>query len=239
MIRHAMVMAAGKGLRMRPLTNDRPKPLVTVAGKTLIDHALDRLVAAKVELAVINLHYKSEMLRAHLAKRHDIEIRFSSEEEALLDTGGGVVKALAHFQGEPFFILNSDSIWVEGYNSALAAMNSAWDAERMDGLLLLASMTTALGYEGWRGDFRLSSTGHVTRVPERMVSGFAYPGVQIADPRLFSDPPAEIFSTNVMWDRAIAQDRLYGMRLEGAWLHVGSPQARDDAEAFLAKLGKS
>lgn len=239
MIRRAMVMAAGKGLRMRPLTNDRPKPLVEVAGKTLIDHALDRLVAAKVELAVINLHYKSEMLRAHLAKRRDIEIRYSSEEDALLDTGGGVVKALPHFEGEPFFILNSDSIWVEGYNSALEAMNQAWDAERMDGLLLLASMTTALGYEGWRGDFRLSPTGHVSRVPERMVSGFAYPGVQIAHPRLFDDPPADIFSTNVMWDRAIAKDRLYGTRLEGAWLHVGSPKARDDAEEFLAKLGRS
>ncbi len=183
MIRRAMVMAAGKGLRMRPLTNDRPKPLVTVAGKPLIDHTLDRLVAAKVEMAVINLHYKSEMLREHLARRRDIEIRFSSEEEALLDTGGGVVKALAHFDDEPFFILNSDSIWVEGYNAALAAMNQAWDAEQMDGLLLLASMTTALGYEGWRGDFRLSPTGHVSRVPERMVSGFAYPGVQIAHPR--------------------------------------------------------
>jgi MurNAc alpha-1-phosphate uridylyltransferase len=239
MIRRAMVMAAGKGLRMRPLTNDRPKPLVTVAGKTLIDHTLDRLVAAEVELAVINLHYKGEMLREHLAKRHDIEIRFSSEEDTLLDTGGGVVKALPHFKGEPFFILNSDSIWVEGYNSALDAMNRAWDAEQMDGLLLLASMTTALGYEGWRGDFRLSSTGHINRVPERMVSGFAFPGVQIAHPRLFADPPAEIFSTNMMWDRAIGHDRLYGMRLEGAWLHVGSPRARDDAETFLAKLGKS
>jgi len=239
MIRRAMVMAAGKGLRMRPLTNDRPKPLVTVAGKTLIDHALDRLVAANVELAVINLHYKGEMLREHLAKRHDIAIHFSSEEDTLLDTGGGVVKALPHFKGDPFFILNSDSIWVEGYNSALDAMNRAWDGEHMDGLLLLASMTTALGYEGWRGDFRLSSTGHISRVPERMVSGFAFPGVQIADPRLFVDPPAKIFSTNVMWDRAIVHNRLYGMRLEGAWLHVGSPKARDDAEAFLAKLGKS
>lgn len=239
MIRRAMVMAAGKGLRMRPLTNDRPKPLVEVAGKTLIDHALDRLVAAKVELAVINLHYKSEMLRAHLAKRRDIEIRYSSEEETLLDTGGGVVKALPHFEDEPFFILNSNSIWVEGYNSALDAMNRTWDAARMDGLLLLASMTTALGYEGWRGDFRLSPTGHVSRVPERMVSGFAYPGVQIAHPRLFDDPPGEIFSTNVMWDRAIAKDRLYGIRLEGAWLHVGSPQARNDAEEFLAKLERS
>lgn len=239
MIRRAMVLAAGKGVRMRPLTNDRPKPLIMVAGKTLIDHALDRLVAAKVELAVINLHYRGEMLRDHLRRRHDIEIRFSGEEDELLDTGGGVVKALENFQGEPFFILNSDSIWVEGYNSALAAMSRVWDAERMDGLLLLASMVTALGYEGWRGDFCLSSTGHVSRVPERMVSGFAYPGVQIAHPRLFDDPPARIFSTNVLWDRAIAKNRLYGIRLEGAWLHVGSPKARDDAEAFLAQLSRA
>jgi N-acetyl-alpha-D-muramate 1-phosphate uridylyltransferase len=239
MIRRAMVLTAGKGIRMRPLTNDRPKPLVMVCGKTLIDHTLDRLVAAKVELAVLNLHYRGDMLRNHLKGRRDIEIRFSPEEDELLDTGGGVVKALKHFEGEPFFILNSDSIWVDGYNSALAAMRRVWDAERMDGLLLLASMVTALGYEGWRGDFLLSATGHVSRVPERMVSGFAYPGVQIAHPRLFDDPPARIFSTNVMWDRAIARKRLFGIRLEGAWLHVGSPKARDDAELFLAKLGKA
>ncbi len=239
MIRSAMVMAAGLGMRMRPLTDDRPKPLIKVGGKTLIDHSLDRLVAAGVELAVVNLHYKGEMLRAYLKDRRDIEIRFSAEEDALLDTGGGVVKALHHFKDEPFFILNSDSIWVEGYNSALAAMNQTWDAGSMDGLLLLAPMVTALGYEGWRGDFRLSSRGHVRRVPDRMVSGFAFPGVQIVHPRLFADPPAPAFSTNVMWDRAIAKDRLYGIRLEGAWLHVGSPKARDDAEEFLAKLGKS
>jgi N-acetyl-alpha-D-muramate 1-phosphate uridylyltransferase len=239
MIRRAMVMAAGLGLRMRPLTLDRPKPLVTVAGKALIDHTLDRLAAAGVELAVINLHYRSEMLRAHLAKRRDIEIRFSSEEEKLLDTGGGVVKALLHFENQPFLIVNSDSIWTEGYTSALAAMAKAWDETRMDGLLLLASMVTALGYDGWRGDFRLSSTGHVSRVPDRMISPFAFPGVQIAHPRLFADPPAEIFSTNVMWDRAIARQRLYGVRLEGSWLHVGSPKSRDDAEQFLARLEKA
>ncbi|HEV7960170.1 MAG TPA: nucleotidyltransferase family protein, partial [Rhizomicrobium sp.] len=151
MIRRAMVMAAGLGVRMRPLTDDRPKPLIKVGGKTLIDHSLDRLVAAGVEMAVINLHYKGEMLRAYLKNRRDIEIRYSAEEDALLDTGGGVVKALAHFKDEPFFILNSDSIWVEGYKSALTAMNQAWDAGRMDGLLLLASMVTALGYDGWRG----------------------------------------------------------------------------------------
>jgi len=239
MIRRAMVMAAGLGLRMRPLTNDRPKPLITVHGKALIDHTLDRLVAAGVELAVINLHYFGDMLRAHLSKRRDIEIRYSDESEAVLDTGGGVVKALAHFEGEPFFVLNSDSIWVEGYSSALPTLARLWDGERMDGLLLLAAMVSSLGYDGWRGDFRLSSTGHVSRVPDRTISPFAFPGIQVAHPRLFDDPPARIFSTNVMWDRAIAKGRLFGARLDGVWLHVGSPQARDDAEAFLARLGRA
>ena len=239
MIRRAMVMAAGLGARMRPLTDDRPKPLITVGGKPLIDHALDRLVAAGVELAVVNLHYKAEMLRAYLDKRRDIEIRYSAEEDALLDTGGGVVKALAHFKNEPFFILNSDSIWVEGYSSALPTMVRLWDETRMDGLLLLAAMVSSLGYEGWRGDFRLSAIGQVSRVPARVISPFAFPGVQIAHPRLFADPPAPAFSTNVMWDRAIAKDRLYGTRLDGIWLHVGTPKARDDAEAFLARLGRA
>jgi len=238
-IRRAMIMAAGLGTRMRPLTDNRPKPLITVGGKPLIDHALDRLVSAGVELAVVNLHYKADMLRAHLDKRRDIEIRYSAEDDALLDTGGGVVKALPHFQNEPFFILNSDSIWVEGYSSALPTLARLWDESRMDALLLLAAMVSALGYEGWRGDFRLSSTGHVSRVPDRMVSPFAFPGVQLVHPRLFADPPAPAFSTNVMWNRAIANERLFGARLDGVWLHVGSPEARDDAEAFLARLGRA
>ena len=239
MIRRAMVMAAGLGLRMRPLTNDRPKPLIKVAGKALIDHTLDRLVAAGVEMAVINLHYHGDMLRAHLDPRRDIEIRYSDESDAVLDTGGGVVKALPFFKDEPFFVLNSDSIWVEGYSSALLTLTRLWDGDRMDGLLLLAAMTSSLGYEGWRGDFRLSACGHVSRVPDRIISPFAFPGVQVVHPRLFDDPPSRIFSTNVMWDRAIAKERLYGTRLDGVWLHVGSPKARDDAEEFLVRLGRA
>jgi N-acetyl-alpha-D-muramate 1-phosphate uridylyltransferase len=236
-IRRAMVMAAGLGTRMRPLTDDRPKPLIRVAGKPLIDHALDRLVAAGVETAVVNLHYKAEMLRAHLDQRRDIEIVYSLEEAAPLDTGGGVVRALPHFQGEAFFVLNSDSIWVEGYSSALPTMMRLWDESRMDGLLLLASMISALGYDGRRGDFRLSPDGHVSRVPGRVISPFAFPGVQLVHPRLFTDPPARIFSTNILWDRAIARNRLYGTRLDGVWLHVGTPEARDEADDFLAQLG--
>jgi MurNAc alpha-1-phosphate uridylyltransferase len=228
-----MVMAAGLGTRMRPLTDDKPKPLVMVAGKTLLDHALDRLVAAGVTLAVVNVHYKAEMVKAHLAKRHDVEIRFSEETDALLGTGGGVVKAMPHFAGEPFFIMNSDSVWVEGFGHALDRMKQRWDTDTMDGLLLMASMVTAIGYEG-PGDFNMDPDGHLTRVDEQRLSPFAYPGVQIVHPRLFDKAPAGVFSTNRVWDVAIAAGRLYGMRLDGVWIHVGTPEAVADADAFLA-----
>ena len=228
----AMIMGAGLGSRMRPLTDDRPKPLVMVGGRTLIDHSIDRLVAAGVTRIVVNLHYKSEMLRAHLAKRGDVEILFSDETDRLLDTGGGVVKALAHFRDAPFFVLNSDSIWVEGATAALPAMTAHWDGARMDGLLLLADMQTAMGYEGM-GDFVLKAEGHVLRAREHAGAAYAYPGVQIVHPRLFADAPAGPFSTNLMWDRAIAKDRLFGTVLDGVWIHVGTPAARDEAEAYL------
>jgi MurNAc alpha-1-phosphate uridylyltransferase len=234
-IERAMIMAAGLGTRMRPLTEDRPKPLVTVAGKALIDHDLDRLVAAGVKLAVVNLHYKAEMLRDHLRTRRDIEIRYSDETGGLLGTGGGVAQALPLFEGQPFFILNSDSIWVEGVSSALGRMIQMWDPANMDGLLLMASMVTAMGYEG-RGDFVLDPHGHVMRPGENALTPFAYPGVQIVHPRLFDNAPAGEFSTNLLWNRAIAARRLYGTRLDGVWIHVGTPQARDEAEAYLAKL---
>ncbi len=233
-VSRAMIMAAGFGTRMRPLTDDRPKPLVELRGRTLLDHALDRLVAAGVTMVVINLHYRAQQVKDHLAKRRDIEIRYSMEEE-ILGTGGGVVKALPNFDGEPFFVLNSDSVWVEGYVAPLIAMQRAWQPEKMDGLLLLAAMTTAMGYEG-RGDFLLDANGHIARVPERTSSPYAYPGVQIAHPRLFADAPAGAFSTNVMWDRAIAKGRLYGMRLDGVWIHVGTPDAQREAEGYLARL---
>ncbi len=234
-IEQAMIMAAGLGTRMRPLTNDRPKPLIPVAGKALIDHALDRLAGVGVKRAVVNLHYKAEMLKAHLARRRDIEIVWSDETGELLGTGGGVVHALPLFGGKPFFILNSDSIWIEGVSSALGRMMQMWDASRMDGLLLMASMVTAMGYEG-RGDFVLDAEGHVARPDEDAVTPFAYPGVQIVHPRLFADAPSGAFSTNIMWDRAIAARRLFGSRLDGVWIHVGTPEARDEAEAVLAKL---
>jgi MurNAc alpha-1-phosphate uridylyltransferase len=234
-IERAMIMAAGLGTRMRPLTNDRPKPLVTVAGKALIDHDLDRLVAAGVKLAVVNLHYKADMLREHLRTRRDIEIAYSDETGGLLGTGGGVAQALPFFRGQPFFILNSDSIWVEGVTPALPRMIQMWDGDAMDGLLLMASMVTAMGYEG-RGDFVLDAEGHVDRPGENALTPFAYPGVQIVHPRLFDNAPQGAFSTNILWNRAIAARRLYGTRLDGVWIHVGTPEARAEAEAYLAKL---
>jgi MurNAc alpha-1-phosphate uridylyltransferase len=230
-----MIMAAGLGTRMRPLTDDRPKPLVTVRGRALIDHTLDRLVAAGVDLVVVNLHYKAEQLRAHLDGRRDIKVVYSSESDELLGTGGGVVKALPFFENQPFFILNSDSVWVEGVNSAIGALQQAWRPDEMDALLLLAAMTTAMGYEG-RGDFLLASDGLVSRVPELYSSPFAYTGVQIVHPRLFADTPAGAFSTNLVWNRAIARHRLFGVRLEGVWIHVGTPEARGEAERYLERL---
>jgi len=232
-----MIMGAGLGLRMRPLTDDRPKPLVTVGGKTLIDHSIDRLVAAGVTLVVVNVHYKAEMLRAHLAKRHDVKIIFSDETEKLLDTGGGVVKAMPHFGEAPFFIINSDSIWIENGAPVLSSMLAEWNESRMDGLLLLADMKTALGYEG-TGDFALKSDSHLIRARDAQAGDgvFAYPGIQIAHLRMFTDAPEGAFSTNIMWDRAIAGGRLFGTVMDGAWIHVGTPQARQEAEATLAAL---
>jgi N-acetyl-alpha-D-muramate 1-phosphate uridylyltransferase len=232
-VTRAMIMAAGFGTRMRPLTNDRPKPLVEVRGRTLLDHALDRLVAGGVTMVVVNLHYRAQQVKDHLARRRDIEIRYSMEEE-ILGTAGGVVKALPNFDGEPFFVLNSDSVWVEGYLTPLTAMQRLWQSEKMDGLLLLAAMTTAMGYEG-RGDFLLDANGRIARVPERTSSPYAYPGVQIVHPCLFADAPGGAFSTNLMWDRAIAKGRLYGVRLEGVWIHVGTPEAQRDAETYLGR----
>jgi N-acetyl-alpha-D-muramate 1-phosphate uridylyltransferase len=231
----AMIMAAGLGTRMRPLTDDRPKPLIKVAGKTLIDHTLDRAVAAGVTLAVINVHYKADLVKAHLAKRKDVEIRFSEETDALLGTGGGVVKAMPHFGQEPFFIMNSDSIWVEGFGHALDRMKDRWNPDTMDGLLLMATMVSAIGYEG-SGDFNMDPEGHLSRVGEQRLSPFAYPGVQIVHPRMFASAPAGNFSTNRMWDIAIAARRLYGIRLDGVWIHVGTPEALKEAEEFLTDL---
>jgi MurNAc alpha-1-phosphate uridylyltransferase len=228
-----MVLAAGLGTRMRPLTNHVPKPLVKVRGKALIDHVIDRLAAAGVELVVVNVHHHAGLLREHLSKRRDVEIRISDESERVLGSGGGIFKALPIFDGEPFFVHNADSIWVEGFGQALARMIARWNAGEMDALLLVASLVNAIGYEG-PGDFLMDADGRLSRVPEQRLSPFAFPGVQIVHPRFFEGCSAGDFSVNPLWDHAIERGRLYGIRLEGRWMHVGTPDALAQTEEYLA-----
>ena len=233
--RRAMVLAAGLGTRMRPLTNRVPKPLVKVRGKPLIDHVIDRLAQAGVELVVVNIYHHAAVLKEHLAARKDVEIRVSDESGRVLGSGGGIFKALPIFDGEPFFVHNADSIWVEGYGQALARMMARWNAEEMDALLLVASLVNAIGYEG-PGDFLMDADGRLSRVPEQQLSPFAFPGVQIVHPRFFEGCSAGDFSINPLWDRAIAQGRLFGIRLEGVWMHVGTPDALVQSEEYLADI---
>ncbi len=231
--RRAMLLAAGHGRRMRPLTATVPKPLVEVHGKPLVDHALDRLAEAGVEAAVVNVHYLADLLETHLARRRQPRITISDERAALLDTGGGIRKALRHFEDEPFVLMNTDGLWLEGTRPNLPRLAEAWDAERMDALLLLAATATSVGYDG-AGDFLMSPEGRLRRRSEREVAPFVYAGVAILHPRLFEGCPEGAFSLNLLFDRAIASGRLYGMRLDGEWLHVGTPGSIPAAEARLA-----
>jgi MurNAc alpha-1-phosphate uridylyltransferase len=230
-----MILAAGLGTRMRPLANNVPKPLVKVRGKALIDHVIDRLAAAGVEMIVVNVHHHADTLRSHLAARRDVEIRISDETDAILGTGGGIFNVLPMFEGEPFFVHNADSIWVEGYGHALARMIACWNAQEMDALLLAASLVTAIGYEG-PGDFLMGADGRLSRVPEGRLSPFSYPGVQIVHPCFFDGARAGAFSINPLWDRAIESGRLFGVRLDGVWMHVGTPEALAQSEEYLADL---
>jgi MurNAc alpha-1-phosphate uridylyltransferase len=230
--RRAMLLAAGFGRRMRPLTATAPKPLIEVHGKALIDHALDRLAEAGVETAVVNVHYLADLLEAHLARRSRPAIIVSDERDALLDTGGGIRKALGHFGGAPFFLMNTDGLWLEGARPNLARLAEAWDAARMDALLLLAPTATSVGYDGV-GDFVMSPEGRLSRRAEREIAPFVYAGVAILHPRLFADSPDGAFSLNMLFDRAIEQERLWGLRLDGLWMHVGTPAAIKEAEATI------
>jgi MurNAc alpha-1-phosphate uridylyltransferase len=228
-----MVMAAGLGTRMRPLTNDRPKPLIQVAGRALIDHMLDRLAAAGVSKAVVNVHYLADQLEAHLAARRDLSITISDERAQLMETGGGLVKAAAHLGADPIFVANTDQVWSENTQAALPALLDAWDARAMDALLLVARRETALGYDA-PGDFFLAADGRLGRRGKAASAPFAYTGVQILHPRLLQGRALEPFSTNLLWDEALARGRLFGVLLDGVWMHVGDPAARDAAEAALA-----
>ena len=228
----AMVLAAGLGVRMRPLTDAVPKPLVRLQQRPLIDHVLDKLTEAGVEKAVVNVHYRADQMISHLKGRERPQIEISDERDTLLDTGGGVQKALPLLGSEPFLIHNSDSVWVEGVQPNILRLARAFDPERMDCLMLLALASGSVGYEG-RGDFVMSPDGLLRRRPERELAPFVFTGVSIAHPRLFANAPDGAFSLNKLWDEAIAKGRLYGIRLDGIWMHIGTPAALSEAQQLL------
>jgi MurNAc alpha-1-phosphate uridylyltransferase len=228
-----MIMAAGFGTRMRPLTNPIPKPLVKVQGRALIDHVMDRLVAAGVKTIVVNIHYMGDQIKAHVEKRKDVEIIISDETDTILDSGGGIFKALPHFKGEPFFHANADTVWVEGASHALERLKAAWKPSEMDALMLLASTVTTVCYDG-RGDFMMDADGRLSRVPEGRISPFVWMSMEILHPRLFDGMQPGKFSINPLWDKAIAKGRLFGQRLDGVWMHIDRPEAVKQSEEYLA-----
>jgi MurNAc alpha-1-phosphate uridylyltransferase len=230
----AMVLAAGLGQRMRPLTATMPKPLVKVAGKALLDHVLDRLKEAGVKQAIVNVHYLGEQIIAHVASRTRPTIVISDERAELLDTGGGVVKALPLLGDKPFFHINSDTIWIDGVTPNLTRLVEAFDPATMDALLLLAPTAESIGYAG-RGDFMMAPDGRLLWRDEREVAPFVFAGAAILSPRLFDGAPQGAFSLTALFHKAIEQGRLHGLRLEGLWMHVGTPDAIGLAEQAIAE----
>lgn len=229
----AMVMAAGLGKRMRPLTATRPKPLVRVGGKALIDHSLDALAKAGVAKAVVNVHYLADAMEAHLARRKAPAITVSDERDLLLETGGGMVKARALLP-DPFFCLNSDNIWLDGPRDVFHELSLAWKPDEMDALLLLVRHPQAFNYDGF-GDFHLDPLGCISRRRENRVAPYVYTGIQLVSHRLLRDAPEGPFSTNLLWSRAIAEGRLFGLVHTGEWFEVGTPEAIAPTQARLAR----
>ena len=232
MPKRAIVLAAGLGTRMRGYADKLPKPLVKVADKTLIDYALDRLGDAGVDQAVVNVHYMADTLERHLSKRTRPRIVISDERNELLGTGGGVVKALGHVGDGPFFCMNSDTLWIDGVKPNLQRLTQAFDPAQMDALLLLAPTTTSIGYDE-RGDFAMSADGRLRRRSEREVVPFAYASVALLAPALFKDAPSGPFPLTVLFNRAAEQGRLHGLRIDGIWMHVGTPEAAAEAETLM------
>ena len=228
----AMILAAGLGLRMRPLTLTTPKPLVPVGGKRLIDYAFDRLKAGGVTEAVVNVHHHADQIEAWAAGRTAPRITVSDERGALLDTGGGISKALPRLGTHPFFVLNSDSFWLDGVRPALDRLREAWNDGRMESLLLMAPVSAAVGYDG-KGDFHMDSDGRLTRRSPAELAPFVYAGCFLVSPRLFFGAPPGAFSMNLLWDRAAAAGRLYGLRHDGLWIHVGTPESIAYAERAM------
>jgi MurNAc alpha-1-phosphate uridylyltransferase len=232
----AMLMAAGLGKRMRPLTATRPKPLVRVAGQALIDHALDRIEDAGIRRTVVNVHYLADAVEAHLqarARQTGADYPVSDERAKLLETGGGLVKALPLLGDAPFLCANSDNLWINGPGDSIRLLASRWNDDEMDALLLVIPHARATGHRGL-GDFHMDVQGRLSRRKAGRVAPFVYTGVQIISPRLIKDPPADVFSTNIFWDRAIAQGRAYGLAHSGLWFDVGTPEAIPLVEAGIA-----
>jgi N-acetyl-alpha-D-muramate 1-phosphate uridylyltransferase len=227
-----MVLAAGLGTRMRAFNGKIPKPLVKVGGKALIDYVLDRLAEQGVERAVVNVHHLADQIERHLGARQRPKIVLSDERRELLGTGGGVVKALAELGPTPFFHINSDTIWIDGVKPNLGQLALAFDPAKMDALLLLAAAATSIGYSG-RGDFRMAPDGRLTRRGEREVVPFVYAGAAILAPAFFAGVPDGPSSMSPLFDRAAEAGRLFGLRLEGVWMHVGTPDAVMAAEAAI------
>jgi len=221
---------------MRPLTDHLPKPLVRLAGRPLLDHVLDRLADAGIAEAVVNVHYLAAAIERHLAGRTKPRIVISDERGALLETGGGVCKALPLLGDAPFLVHNSDTVWLEPKRRNLVRLTEGFDPARMDGLLLLARRVGSLGYAG-RGDFSLAPDGRLVRVRQGETADHVFAGASIAAPRLLRDMPVAPFSLNKVWDRALAEGRLFGIELQGTWMHVGDPEALAEAEALIARVG--
>ncbi len=230
----AMVMAAGMGKRMRPLTATRPKPLIQIAGTTFLDHVLDHLRTAGVGKIVVNVHYLADALEAHLrANAADLDVAISDEREKLLETGGGLVKALPLIQDDPFLCVNTDNVWIDGPLNAFELLASRWDDARMDVLMLLVPYARANHHHGM-GDFHMDAVGHLSRRKPGRVAPFVWTGIQMLSKRLIVDPPTDSFSTNIFWDRAIAAKRAFGIVHQGIWFDVGTPGAIPKTEASLA-----
>lgn len=231
----AMVLAGGLGTRMRPLTLTTPKPLIKVAGRTLLDRGLDALVAAGVKKAVVNVHYLADQMEEHLKTRHDIAITISDERALLLDSAGGILKALPELGHKTFYILNADTFWVDEEDLNLTKLAQNWDESRMDILLMLANRHHSTGHEG-RGDFHLNEDGTLRRVPVDERSDYIYAGAALVHPQLFAGKEISVSSLNSYFNAAIAAGRLYGMVMQGHWLTVGTPEAIGEAEFALQAL---
>ncbi len=233
----AMVLAAGLGTRMRPLTLTTPKPLVRVQNRTLLDHVLHRLKGAGVREAVVNVHYLAEQIEAHVVSAPVLPVQISDERAALLDSGGGVKKVLSAFGGKPFLLANSDTLWLEDVaHNNVARLAEFWNPASMDCLLLLADLSTSMGFDG-DGDFSVDAAGRLQRRRAGTKVPFAYAGVAIFKPELFEATREGAFSLNLLFDAALARGRLFGLRLEGKWMHVGTPASVVEAEALIAASG--